>query len=127
MTSDTARTIADKLVEFCRAHEEAEALATLYHPDAVSVEAAEMGGSGPRETRGIDGIKAKHAWWAANFEVHGGEIEGPFMHGDDRFGVIFSMDATHKESGARSSMKELAVYHIAGGKIVREEFFYTSP
>lgn len=120
----TLKQIADELVEACRTGGELANLDKNYAPDAVSVEAADAMGMG-RESRGLDAIKGKHAWWAENFEVHGGDVDGPFLHGDDRFGVIFEIDATHKESGQRSKMKELAVYHVKDDKIVREEFFGT--
>jgi hypothetical protein len=38
------------------------------------------------------------------------------------FAVIFRSDATL--FGKRSVMAEVAVYTVAGGRIVREEFFY---
>lgn len=117
--------IADTLVAACRSGGEAGLLATHYHPDAVSVEAADFSGKG-RETTGVADIKGKHAWWAENFEVHGGEVGGPFLHGDDKFAVTFTMDATHKQSGERTAMKEVAIYTVANGMIVREEFFGTS-
>jgi ketosteroid isomerase-like protein len=47
----------------------------------------------------------------------------PFLHGDDRFAVIFDIDATEKATGQRMPMREVAVYHVADGRIVREEFF----
>jgi ketosteroid isomerase-like protein len=120
--SDTLSTLAHALVMHCRNGTEEDGLNTLYAPDCISVEAFDV--SGPRVTEGLDGIRGKHAWWAENFEVHGGSVDGPHLHGDDRFAVIFEMDATHKESGQRTQMKEVAIYTIAQGKIVREEFFY---
>lgn len=118
----TLTEIANELVAGCREGRETENLHKLYTPDAVSVEAADMGGG--RETKGIPAILGKHAWWTENHTIHGGNVEGPFPHGDDRFAVIFEMDVTQKASGARFQMREVAVYHVAGGKIVREEFFY---
>ncbi|WP_316013997.1 nuclear transport factor 2 family protein [Roseobacter sp. HKCCA0434] len=114
--------IGKQLVAHCRAGTEAEALATLYAPDVVSVEAADAGNG--REVQGIDAIRGKHEWWAENFEVHGGSVSDPMPHGDDRFAVIFGIDATHKASGTRETMDEVGVYHVKDGKIVREEFFY---
>ena len=114
--------IADTLVEACKSQGEATLLETIYAPDAVSVEGMDNGQG--RESAGVDAIKGKHAWWAENFEVHSGEVTGPFLHGDDRFAVIFDIDATEKASGNRMQMREVAVYHVAGDKIVREEFFY---
>jgi len=119
------QTLANTLVAACKAHGEAGLLDNHYHADAVSVEAADFSGTG-RETSGIEGIKGKHIWWAENFEVHGGDVTGPFLHGEDRFAVIFDMDVTHKQSGERSVMKEVAIYTVADGKIVREEFYGTT-
>ena len=48
----------------------------------------------------------------------------PFPHGEDRFGVVFEMDAEPK-GGSRFKMKEIAIYTVADGKITREEFFYS--
>lgn len=114
--------IANQLVAHCRAGTEREALASLYHTDAVSIEAADMGNG--RETKGIDGIHGKHDWWDSAFDVHDAVTEGPFWHGDDRFAVIFKIDATERESGERSQMREVGIYTVENGKIVKEEFFY---
>jgi ketosteroid isomerase-like protein len=114
--------IAAELVAGCRENRAADNLDKLYAPDAVSVEAMDNGGG--RETAGIDGIRGKHAWWAENFTVHSGSVSDPMPHGDDKFAVIFKMDATDNASGHRHEMEEVALYHVADGKIVREEFFY---
>jgi ketosteroid isomerase-like protein len=115
--------VAAELVENCKTGKEMAGLDTLYHPDAVSVEAGAMPGDSPIRT-GIDAIKGKHAWWNDNFTVHSTTVDGPFPHGDDKFAVIFEMDSTMKASGQRSTMREVAVYHVKDGLIVREEFFY---
>lgn len=115
--------IADELVAGCREGREAENLAKLYAPDAVSVEAADPMGMG-REAHGIEAIKGKHEWWENAFEVLEGNVSDPYPHGDDRFGVRFSLKTKNKETGDISEMDELAVYHVKDGKIVREEFFY---
>jgi hypothetical protein len=123
MASDAMKATAEKLVARCREGSEAAGFEEYYHADVVSVEA--MAGPDGRETRGLDGLRGKHAWWGANYTYHGGSVEGPFPHGDDRFAVIFEMDVTEKASGERSQMREVAVYHTdPGGRIVREEFFY---
>lgn len=114
--------VANALVAGCREGREVENLDKLYAPDAVSVEAADMGNG--RETAGLEGIRGKHAWWDANFEVLEGTISDPFPDGEDRFAVIFEIKTKHKESGEVSDMKEVAVYTVAGDKIVREAFFY---
>ncbi|SCZ63465.1 Ketosteroid isomerase-related protein [Epibacterium ulvae] len=119
----TLKEIADKLVAGCREGQEKENLSVLYAADAVSVEAADTQGMG-REVTGIDAIRGKHEWWESAFEVSEHSLEGPFLHGDDRFGVIFAVKGKEKSTGQDFDMREVAIYHVANGKIVREEFFY---
>lgn len=120
----TLKEIAEKFIENCRTGQEMKGLAELYSPNAVSVEAAVMPGMGSAASEGVEAIKGKHAWWEANFEAHDAQVTGPFFHGDDRFAVIFEVDATEKNSGQRTKMEEVAIYTVENGKIVREEFFY---
>ena len=118
------KTTAEALVGHCKNGTEAEGLKTLYAPDAKSVEAADFSGAGA-EVQGVEAIAGKHAWWADNFEVHGGSVEGPMYHGEDRFAVIFEIDATEKASGKRNTSKEVAIYTVNDdGKIAMEEFYY---
>lgn len=114
--------IANTLIGHCNNGTEAEGLNTLYADNAVSVEAVDAGGG--REANGLDAIRGKHEWWGNAFDVHESKIEGPFIHGADQFGVIFAIDATSKETGDRSPMKEFGLYTVENGKIAREEFFY---
>ncbi|SFR54135.1 nuclear transport factor 2 family protein [Litoreibacter janthinus] len=114
--------IANELVAGCRENRELANLDKLYAADVVSVESVDMGNG--RETNGIEGVKGKHAWFASMYDILDSDISDPFPHGDDRFAVIFEMTAKSKETGAIEPMKEVAVYHVANGKIVREEFFY---
>ena len=116
----TLSQIAQALVDGCKAGLETENLGKLYAEHAVSVEPRDMGEG--REAAGLPAIRAKHAWWEQNAKVHAAEVEGPFLHGDDRFAVIFRVDVTL--FGDRSQTAEVAVYTVEDGKIVREEFFY---
>ena len=118
----TLSEIAHELVAGCRENRARQNLDALYSPDAVSVEAIDMGQG--RETHGLPGIHGKHDWWESTQTVHSASVEGPFLHGDTSFAVIFEMDTTDNTSGKRSQMREVAIYHVADGKIVREEFFY---
>ncbi len=118
----TLSEIANELVAGCREGRAKQNLDVLYTADAVSVEAVDMGQG--RETVGLPGIHGKHDWWDATQEVHSASVEGPFLHGDSSFAVIFEMDTTDKSTGKRGQMREVAIYHVAGGKITREEFFY---
>jgi len=123
MFNDTLKKIADAVVEANRIGDVEPLLNERYAPDCVSVEAAQMGEM-PRAAEGLDAIRAKHAWWNANMDMHGGTVEGPYLFEPDRFAVRFTMDITDKTSGERSQAAEIGVYSIKDGKIVREEFFY---
>jgi ketosteroid isomerase-like protein len=116
------REIAAALVAGCREGRERENLDRLYAEDVVSVEAADQGNG--RETSGLDGIRGKHDWFASMYEPVGGTVSDPMPHGDDRFAVIFDMELRNRESGEVEKMRDVGVYTVRGGKIVREEFFY---
>ncbi len=114
--------IGKELVALCREGKNLEAIEKFYSPDIESVEAMAMPGMGQTQ-RGIEAIKGKTKWWHENHEVHGGEVSGPFPHGD-RFIVIFKMEVTPKQTGKRMTMEEVGLYSVENGKIVKEEFFY---
>jgi ketosteroid isomerase-like protein len=116
--------IAKKYVELCKNHQNHVALETLFSPNAVSVEALHMPDM-PAEVRGLEAILEKGKAWMENHEIHSAAMEGPWPNGD-RFIVRFSYDITNKPSGRRMQMDETALFTVENGKIVREEFFYTT-
>lgn len=118
----TTQEVADKLVKLCSEGKFQEATETLYSPDIVSMEAGAPPGQS-RETKGIAGVKAKGEWWVANHEVHSSSVKGPLVAGS-HFAVSFQFDVTFKPQSKRFKMEEVAVYKVADGKIVHEEFFY---
>lgn len=118
----TTQEVADTLVRLCSAAKFDEAAEKLYSPDIVSVEAGAPPGQSP-ETTGIAAVKAKGEWWVSNHEVHSSTVEGPLVAGD-YFSVAFKLDVTFKPQSRRFQMQEIAVYKVADGKIVREQFFY---
>jgi ketosteroid isomerase-like protein len=115
----TVQEIGTDLVALCQVGNFEEAMKRHYSPDIVSVEAM---GDNP-EIKGIEATAAKGEWWSANHEVHGIEVEGPFVNGE-QFSAIFRLDITPKATGKREVVNEVALYTIEGGKIVREVFFY---
>jgi hypothetical protein len=119
----TTKEVADTLVKLCSEGKFDEATTKLYSDDIVSVEAGAPPG-GSRETKGIEGVKKKGEWWVANHEVHAASVEGPLVAGA-HFAVTFKMDITFKPEGRRFQMEEIALYKVADGKIVYEEFFYS--
>lgn len=117
--------IGAQLVQLCNEGRDTECLNQLYSEDAVSAEAVAMPGQDSNEAAGLDAIRGKHEWWYNTNEVHSSKAEGPFVHGEDKFAVIFDMDVTNKETGERSQMREVAQYFVnEAGKIHREEFSY---
>ena len=114
--SDTL-TVGKKLVELCRQGKADEAIATLYSPNIVSIEAA----SGPNmsaKTEGIEGVKGKAAWWQANHEVHKAEAEGPYPNGD-RFIVHFKYDVTAKAGPWPENVSRWTKQRFTRSKTVR--------
>jgi ketosteroid isomerase-like protein len=118
----TTQEVADTLVKFCSEGKFNEAIQALYSPDIVSVEAAAPPGQS-RETKGLPGVMARAEWWTANHEVHAAKTEGPLVAGS-HFAVVFKLDITFKPQNKRFHMEEVAVYKVADGKVVYEEFFY---
>ncbi len=118
----TTKEVADKLVKLCSGGKFEEAIKTLYSDDIVSVEAGAPPGQS-RESKGIAAIKAKGEWWTANHDVHGIIVEGPIIAAS-HFAVVFKLDVTFKPESRRFTMEEVAVYKVADGKVVYEEFFY---
>jgi hypothetical protein len=118
-------TIAEELVELCRAGRNLDAIKKFYSPNIVSIESV---GSEtmPAEMTGIEAIRGKNEWWFANNEVHSSTVRGPFV-GGQQFVVQYEWDTTFKPTGERNVMTELALYTVKDGKIVHEHFYYHVP
>jgi ketosteroid isomerase-like protein len=119
----TTHEVANALVKLCSEGKLEEAMKALYSPDIVSVEAGAPPG-GSREAKGLAAVKAKSEFWIANHDIHSFTVEGPLVAGS-HFTVVFKMDVTFKPQNRRFQMEEVAVYKVADGKIVNEEFFYS--
>ena len=119
----TTQEVANALVKLCSEGKFEEATKSLYSPDIVSVEAGAPPGQS-RESKGLAAVRAKGEWWVANHEVHESKVEGPLVAGA-YFSVTFKMDITFKPEKRRFKMEEVAIYKVADGKVVYEEFFYS--
>ena len=122
---DSTMQVGQKLVAFCKAGKNLDAVNALYAQD---VESSEVHGMPefPQHMNGIDAVRRKNQWWIDNHEIHGGDALGPWPHGD-RFIVHFKFDVTAKtgpRAGKRMQMEEAGLYTVKNGKIVKEEFFY---
>ena len=111
--------IATDLVALCREGKFQEAGEKYWADDVVSVEAM---GESPVST-GKAAARGKGEWWSNSHDVHGIEVDGPYINGD-QFTVRFKMDVTMKQSGQRISMDEHALYTVRDGLIAEERFFY---
>jgi hypothetical protein len=121
-TESSTAAVANELVDLCRAGRNDDAIEKLYSEKIVSIEPIASGDM-PAEQKGLDAVRGKNRWWAENMVVHSTNVAGPFI-GDGEFAVYFNFETTFKPTGQRSTMKEMAKYTVADGKIVKEEFFY---
>jgi hypothetical protein len=114
--------VARGLVESCRQGDFLGAIDRFYDDDIVSIEPVGTDAM-PAELHGLDAVRQKNEWWDQNFDMHDVQVKGPYV-GDGEFAVQFYMDVTHKPTGQRTQMTEMALYQVQGDKIVREQFFY---
>ncbi len=116
------KSIANRLVELCRKGQNMEALEELYADNIVSIEPK---GAHNERVEGKDNVREKSKkWYDMVEEIHGGVISNPVIS-SDHFSCSMEMDVTFKGEG-RVKFDEIAVYKVANGKIVQEEFFYST-
>jgi hypothetical protein len=118
----TTAQVAAQLATLCREGKFLEAIDALYAEGVVSVEARDLGDA-PREMTGLAAVRGKNVWWFGENEIHAVTVQGPFVS-PERFALHFHFDRTFKPTGQRSQFSEVAVYTVAGGRIVHEEFLY---
>jgi len=118
----TTQEIANKLVEYCKTGQWEKAQTELYSENAVSIE-MEGAKDFPYKVEGREAIKQKGEHWNSMVEeFHGMEIDGPIVAGD-HFSCTMKMDITMK-GAPRMKSEEIALFKVADGKIVSEQFFY---
>lgn len=121
----TTQEIANKLVEYCNTGRWDLAQEELYADNCVSLEMPGAQGF-PERVEGMAAIKEKGEIWNSMVEeFHGVSIEGPIVAGD-HFTCSMNMDVTMK-GAPRMTNNEIAVFKVADGKIVSEQFFYPLP
>lgn len=116
----TVQEIAQELVSLCQQGKDDEAQKKLY---ASNIRSIEPEGVPNHHVQGFEALEAKAKHFESMFEVHSVEVSEPLVAGNF-FSVSFTLDSTHKESGQRTTMAEIAVYEVKDGKIVLEQFFY---
>jgi ketosteroid isomerase-like protein len=118
----TSGKIAERLVALCREGKFVDAIEELYSQDVVSVEAMDYRGTG-REMAGKEAVIRKNQEWFLDKVVTRVEVMGPYLS-PERIAVRYEFDWTVKETGEVVKFDEVAVYSVADGRIVREEFLY---
>lgn len=117
--------VANEYVSLCRQGKFEEAIERFFAANHVRLESLDMAGP-PIEIRGIDAVKANMQAPSDESEIHGVEIDGPFVR-QDRFVVRFAIDTTFKQTGQRTTITKMDLYTVEGGKIVRDEVYYNTP
>jgi hypothetical protein len=113
--------IAEALVALCKEGRYQRAHETLYDDNVLSVEMDES--MGPRETRGLDAIKAKGVSWAAMFN---GPVtsfcDDPIVSGNS-FACRMGFSGKGHD-GQEIKGEEIAVYVTKDGKIIEARFYW---
>jgi hypothetical protein len=91
----------------------------MYSNDIVSVEGHGVG----MAWHGKKMVEAKAKEWMADNIIHGMRAEGPYV-GSSGFAIKLEMDVETRSKNTRSVHKEVGVYTVLNGKIIREEFMY---
>ncbi len=111
----TAAEIGRSLVQLFNAGKAEEVERLWHHKNIESIE-----GDGSVYL-GRKGVAEKNAWWYGAFEMHSAQAEGPFV-GATGFVAHFTITVSPKAGGERMTSREVGVYTVSKGKIVREEF-----
>ena len=119
----TVKEIANRLTDLCRQGQYETAQRELYSKDAESFEPA--GSPGLQTAKGLDAIIEKgHQFMSSVEAVHSSTVSDPIIAGNT-FAVAAILDLTLKGIG-RVPMEELAVYEVKDGKVIKEQFFYST-
>jgi hypothetical protein len=115
--------VANKLVSYMRQGQMLDAQADLYADDIVCIEPE--GGMAPHYTKGKEAVLEKGKQFASLIEErHGGSCSDPLIAGEF-FSLSMTLDATMKGMG-RMLLDEICVYQVKDGKIVFEQFFFST-
>lgn len=95
--------------------------AQLWAPKFGSVEG--LGVS--MEWTGRKAVAAKNEEFHRANIIHSCTADGPYV-GATGFAVRYTIDVECRTDGTRTTMSEVGVYTIKGGKIIREEFMYAA-
>jgi hypothetical protein len=119
----TTQEVANKLVAYMRQGQMLEAQVDLYGDDIVCIEPE--GGMAPHYTKGKVAVLEKGKQFAQMIEErHGGSCSDAIVAGEF-FSLTMMLDVTMKGMG-RITFDEVCVYQVKNGKIVFEQFFFST-
>ena len=114
----TNQEIAEKLVEYCRTGNYQECYQELYAPDAVSIE------PDGKTAKGLEEFAKKGEEWNERIVEFKGSYTGDPIVAGNYFSLAMGITAIFNDSPEVVDFKEICVYEIKDGKIVKEQFFY---
>ncbi|MEM8893316.1 MAG: SnoaL-like domain-containing protein [Bacteroidota bacterium] len=118
----TTQEIADRLVELCREGKYNQVYQELFSPDCWSIEPE---GVPSGTAKGMAAMQEKGKLWNEMVETfHSGSLSDPLVAAD-HFSIAWFSKITMKGAPGPIDMDEIAVYKVANGKVVSEQFFYT--
>lgn len=119
----TTQDVANRLVELCREGKQEQVVKELYSEDIVSIEPEGMPN---RIVKGLAGIAQKGKEFQAKLvKVNSSSVTDPVV-AENFFSCGMYMNVQMKDVPVPVDMNEICVYNVRNGKIVKEEFFYTT-
>jgi SnoaL-like protein len=114
----TIQQIASRLITLCREQKFVEAYRELYAEEAESIDP--LYGNQPL-SRGLINLIEREKQFLAMAQIHSISVSEPMISGS-HFAITIDMDFLHQERG-QVAARELCVYQVRDGKIVRQQFF----
>ncbi len=120
----TTQEVAARYYELASQRKFIEIQDTFYHEDVVSQESDKATSMGmPVFTNGLEAVKAKGVARRATIEtMHAYSVGEPIVAGE-YFSLVLKQEVTFKDK-PRMTLEEIGVFHVKGGEIVKEQFFY---
>ena len=124
MTHKTFSEIAHGCIALWNAGKHPEAYRRYYADHALKVEPTALGDYG-NELKGLENLIRHEEMIQGGIATVNSVCvaEGPFI-GASGFSVVIKSDFTMNDSGIRFIFREVGVFTVEDGKIVREEYFY---
>lgn len=118
----TTQEVAKRYHELAQFGKNDQIINELYGEDLVSIE-PENNSNVPLTTNGLIEYRKKEKMFFEQIEeFHGGFCSEPVV-ATFHFSCAMGMDVTYKGSG-RKTKKEIGVFEVRDGKIVKEQWFY---